>query len=205
MAVAVVLAVTGGLVATVGGIMLLVAAFQVSLGWGLLVLLVPFGNLVFIIKFWPKTKQATWLQLGGVGLGILALVAFVVSVGGNAGPSHGEVQPTGRTSGGPGPDWPPRSAEQPTPVPAGPTPLAEIPIGVLGPTPEPTMLRMIPTSQAEKHVGEFVELVMWDGSTSRVILHGVTAEHLKVSERYGGGGITYQVPRARVKSIRLLR
>ena len=46
---------------------------------------------------------------------------------------------------------------------------------------------------------------MRDGSSSRVVLHGVTAEHLKVAERYGGGGITYKVPRAKVKGIRLLK
>ena len=115
MAVAVVLAVVGGLVATVGGIMLLVTAFQVSLGWGLLVLLVPFGNLVFIIKFWPQTRQATLLQLGGAGLGILALLALVVSVGSQAGPSRAMYQPPAGQTGGPGPEWPPRSAEQPTP------------------------------------------------------------------------------------------
>ncbi|MCU0293646.1 MAG: hypothetical protein MUF10_16940 [Thermoanaerobaculaceae bacterium] len=204
MVVAVILAVAGALVATVGGIMLLVAAFQVSVGWGLLVLLVPFGNLVFIIKFWPRTRQATFLQLAGVGLGLLALLAFVLTVGGQGGPARGTYQPPVQ-SGGSGPEWPPRPVEQPMPAPATPSPLPEIPIGILGPTPEPTALRMVPTSQADEHLGEFVELVMRDGSVSRVVLHEVTGEHFRVAERYGGGGITYKVPRAKVKSIRLLK
>jgi hypothetical protein len=202
--VAVILAVAGALAATAGGIMLLVAAFQVSVGWGLLVLLVPFGNLVFIIKSWPRARQATWLQLAGLGLGILALVAFVLSANGSGGPSRGTYRPPAQ-AGGSGPEWPPRAAEQPAPVPATPTPLPEIPMGVLGPTPEPTVLRMVPTSQADEHLGEFVELVLRDGTTSRVVLHGVTAEYFKVAERYGGGGITYKVPRAKVKGIRLLK
>lgn len=204
MVVAVILAVAGALVATVGGIMLLVLAFQVSVGWGLLVLLVPFGNLVFIIKLWPRTRQATFLQLAGVGLGLLALLAFVLAVGGPGGPSRGTYQPPVQ-SGGAGSEWPPRTVEHPTPIPTTPTSLPEIPIGVLGPTPEPTVLRMVPASQADKHLGELVELVMRDGSVSRVVLREVTGEYFKVGERYGGGGITYKVPRARVRSIRLLK
>lgn len=202
--VAVILAVAGALVATVGGIMLLVAAFEVSVGWGLLVLLVPFGNLVFIIQFWPRTRQATFLQLAGIGLGVLALLAFLLAVGGESGPSRGTYQPPAQ-AGGSGSEWPPRTVEHPTAVPATPTALPEIPMGVTGPTAEPTVLRMVPTSRADEHLGEFVELVMRDGSVSRVVLHEVTDEHLRVSERYGGGGITYTVPRAKVKGIRLLK
>ena len=58
----------GFLVAAVGGIMVLVAAFRQSIGWGLVALFVPCGHLVFTVKHWAEAKKGTLLSLFGTAL-----------------------------------------------------------------------------------------------------------------------------------------
>lgn len=55
----------GVLVALVGGIMVLVAAFRHSIVWGLVALFVPCGNLVFTVVHWAEAKKGTLLSLLG--------------------------------------------------------------------------------------------------------------------------------------------
>jgi hypothetical protein len=47
----------GGLIALVGGIWLLVVAFQESILWGLGCLFVPFVGIVFAIMHWPVARR----------------------------------------------------------------------------------------------------------------------------------------------------
>ena len=58
----------GLLVAVGGGIVLLVAAFRESVGWGFVVLLVPLANVVFVIKRWSKAKLGFLISLAGVAV-----------------------------------------------------------------------------------------------------------------------------------------
>uniref|UniRef100_A0A7C4QSE4 Uncharacterized protein n=1 Tax=Schlesneria paludicola TaxID=360056 RepID=A0A7C4QSE4_9PLAN len=82
----------GGLV---GHLMLVGAAFKESVGWGLLVLLVPFGNVAFIIKFWNQGRGPLFTQVfAGVASGVVLVVALIlgVSTGGPAPPAPGFEQ-----------------------------------------------------------------------------------------------------------------
>lgn len=57
----------GFLLSLIGSIMFLVAAFRVSVLWGLAVLfLSPFANIIFLTKYWYEAKQAFLLQLFGM-------------------------------------------------------------------------------------------------------------------------------------------
>lgn len=58
----------GYALAIVGGLWLLVLAFQTSLGWGLGTLIVPFVSLVFVFAHWDDAKRPFILQIVGVGL-----------------------------------------------------------------------------------------------------------------------------------------
>jgi len=60
--------VLGGLAASVGGIMTIVAAFRTSLPWGFAVLLLPLANLIFTILHWAEAKKGLFVSLGGVAL-----------------------------------------------------------------------------------------------------------------------------------------
>jgi hypothetical protein len=59
--------------------MFLVAAFRVSLKWGLLVLLVPFAGLVFVFAHWTEAKRGFLISLAG---GVLCPIAGFMLVSG---------------------------------------------------------------------------------------------------------------------------
>ena len=63
-----VIVIIGGLVAVVGGILFLVAAFQESILWGLGVVFVPFVALIFLIMHSDRALAPFLVQLGGAGL-----------------------------------------------------------------------------------------------------------------------------------------
>ena len=54
---------------SVGGLMMLVAAFRASVGWGIACLFVPFLVFLFLLKRWPAGRSglAIWL-FGALGL-----------------------------------------------------------------------------------------------------------------------------------------
>jgi hypothetical protein len=56
----------------VGGVWLLVLAFQESVLWGLLSLFVPCAQLVFIVQHWQKAKRPALLSIGGAGAAVAA-------------------------------------------------------------------------------------------------------------------------------------
>jgi hypothetical protein len=58
----------GALVSAVGGVMLLIAAFRVSVLWGLAVIFVPLAQLVFVITHWREAKKAFLVQVLGCAL-----------------------------------------------------------------------------------------------------------------------------------------
>ncbi|MBU6230681.1 MAG: hypothetical protein KGQ93_13475 [Cyanobacteria bacterium REEB459] len=65
----------GVLLAILGGIIGVVDAFNVSPGWGLLALFVPFALLFFCIKFWDRRRWAR----NSLVLGLLGLLSMVLS------------------------------------------------------------------------------------------------------------------------------
>ena len=69
-----ILAIVGYLLMLVFGIIILVKAFKVSVGWGLISLLVPFGIFVFIAKNWADCKSAFMKWLAGFVLMIIGSV-----------------------------------------------------------------------------------------------------------------------------------
>ena len=76
---AVAIFIIGILVNAVGGIMLLVRAFRESALWGLACIFIPFASLFFLIKFWPETKQAFLISLGGTAIMLLGVLGIAGS------------------------------------------------------------------------------------------------------------------------------
>jgi hypothetical protein len=74
----------GMLLMTIAGIWGLVLAFQDSVVWGVLYLLVPFAALVFIIKKWSKKAVRNSFFLGIGGLVTMILGGFVGAMGGQS-------------------------------------------------------------------------------------------------------------------------
>jgi hypothetical protein len=93
----------------------------------------------------------------------------------------------------------PVAAESPTPVVALPTPAG----AVLGervdwrPLADPAGLAA--------YVSELVELRMRDGSVLHVTLERVEGDALRVTQRVGGGALSYPVERSLIAEIRVSR
>ncbi len=72
----VVLLVVGIIIALIGGIWILVLAFQESALWGLGCLFVPFVSLIFVIMHWEIAGKPFLINLGG---GAVALLGAILS------------------------------------------------------------------------------------------------------------------------------
>ena len=75
-AVALVLMIVGLVVAAIGGIMLLVAAFKTSVLWGLGSLFVPLVSLIFVFMHWNVAKKGFLINIVGL---VLMGVGFALS------------------------------------------------------------------------------------------------------------------------------
>jgi hypothetical protein len=70
------LLILGSVLAIVGGIWLLVVAFQQSVWWGLGSILLPFVSLIFVIMHWQVSKKPFLISIaGGVLIGVAAAMA----------------------------------------------------------------------------------------------------------------------------------
>jgi len=58
----------GTVVMLVGGVWLLVKAFQTSVLWGLGYIFVPFVSLIFVVLHWEDSKKPFFYVLGGLAI-----------------------------------------------------------------------------------------------------------------------------------------
>lgn len=218
----------GGILTLGGWVMLLVLGFKKSIGWGLAILFLSWliiPLVVFLAKYWSEAKGGFLLLVAGAvasGIGWFALVGSVatsarsefetfdlsptavvaeepVSVMPEEEPAPAVAEAEPPTSGAMEAAGEPVAAESPTPVVALPTPAGAI----LGervdwkPLPDPAGLTA--------YEGELVELRMRDGSVLRVTLVGVAGDELRVTQRLGGGALTYSVKRSLIAEIHVSR
>ena len=64
----------GSLLLLVGGIMMIVNAFKVSMAWGLGVLFLWPVGLYFLVKNWQENKNPFFMQLAGLAILIVSFV-----------------------------------------------------------------------------------------------------------------------------------
>jgi hypothetical protein len=220
MTIAWILIAIGSVASFVGFIILVIAAFRVSIGWGLAILflsglLIPL--ILFLVKYWPEAKNGFLIQLVGW---VLSAVGVFVLVGSMASAAMAELEdfeiPQELRQGDfeslpsePG-TFESEPVSEPASLPPTPTPL---------PTPEPTPTPvdegpatyeleaavdedLIEYDDLEKHVGALVEIRLKDGSRARVRLESVTPDKLRVNQRLGGGSMSYSINRDTIKEIR---
>ena len=75
----VILYLAGIIMALIGGIKMIIAAFRCSFLWGMGYLLVPFVSLIFLLLHWEDAKEGFFLNLKGFGLILLATIGFYFS------------------------------------------------------------------------------------------------------------------------------
>ena len=69
-----ILSMVGALAGLVGGVMILVAAFKKSVGWGIASLLIPFAALVFVFMNWAAAKRGFLISLGGAAVSVIGVI-----------------------------------------------------------------------------------------------------------------------------------
>jgi hypothetical protein len=202
------------IVAFVGFIMVVVAAFRESPMWGLGVLFVPLVILIYAIMFWEDAKKGFLLYIGGVGaifaIGVFSAVAIPAMM-----PSEMEFEEWDAADAEQWEDWQEEETDtfEPRPTRVPPTPV---------PTPTPYIPKLLPTStpsterfvvarptvwvltvdNAEQRVGWMLEIVTTDGRAFEGTLIAVDDELLQFEQRVGGGAVIFPVRKDEVASIR---
>ena len=219
----------GAILSLGGWVMLTVLGFKKSIGWGLTILflswlIVPL--VIFLTKYWAEAKTGFLLLVVGTvvsGIGWFAVVGSVATSA-MAGFETFELSPTEvpveEPIAAPAEDEPPPTViegepatavveEAATDVPlevSSPTPVVALPTpagAVLGERVE--WEQLIDPAHLSAHVGELVELRMRDGSVLRVTLDGVEPDALRVTQRVGGGALSYPVRRSQIAEVHVIR
>jgi hypothetical protein len=60
----------------VGSLLFIIEAFREGILWGLAVLFLPIVPLIFLIVHWSRAKGPFFVQLWGIGLVVLAVLAL---------------------------------------------------------------------------------------------------------------------------------
>jgi hypothetical protein len=215
----------------VGWVMLIVTAFRMSIGWGLVVLflswlLIPL--VIFLVKYWADAKVGFFVMLSGImagGLGGFILVGSVATSA-MAEFENLELEPFETTQ----PMVIEDSADTGRPTESGESPSAfDDP---QWPTPSPGVDRdseldeyadeeaqrpplagtaglgnrinwrlLMNRAELSGFVGELIELRLKDGEALRVTLTAIEGDVLKVNQRVGGGSMSYAVPAELIDEI----
>ena len=220
--VAYLLLVIGGLALLVGGVLVVVAAFRINRGWGLVVLFLSWliiPLVVFALRYWSKARTGLVIALVGF---ILSGLGWFVFLGSEAmtvtepEPFEYSSRPTGATVLDDDNATPPGFGSTGTAV--APTPTVAPPQPTATPTPEPTktpaptptrvtnsMWRTVPYQELDQYLGARLQLTLTDGTSLSVVLESVSPNRITVAQRVGGGWVSYPVQRDTIRETQVPR
>ncbi len=211
-----VLLLVAALVTMGAGIWLLVAAFRVSIGWGLLIFFLGWTwipLIVFAVKYWEQAKKP--LILYGVGvvlsLGAILYSGVVLATAFDSLPD-GPERPVGRPTTGDEILPPPRPTAEPT-HPSWEAIVHELEGDAaeswetLVPSPPPIDERSGPGvldwNEAASHIGRKAVIALGNGKSITATLEAVEPSRIRVRYVIGGGEASYWIEREQVEFIRL--
>jgi hypothetical protein len=219
--VAYVLIAVGGLALLVGAVLVVVAAFRINQGWGLVVLFLSWliiPLIVFALRYWSRARAGLLIAIGGLVVSGLGWFVFL----GSAAMALTEPEPFEY----------PRPAEDTrldedketssafgnAAATAPPTPTVAPPQPTSTPTPEPTrtpqptptrvansMWRTVPYRELDQYLGSRAQLTLSDGTSLSVVLESVSPNRITVAQRMGGGWVSYPVQRDTIREIQVPR
>ena len=219
--IAYVLIAVGSLALLVGGVLVVVAAFRINRGWGLVVLFLSWliiPLIVFALRYWPKARTGLLVSLFGLivsGIGWFVFLGFEAMT--LTAPEPFEYsRPSQEMSLGN--DNEAASGFGSTEAAAPPTATVALPQPTTTPTPEPTrvpeptptqvtnsMWRTVPYRELDQYMGARIQLVLTDGTGLSVVLESVSRDRITVAQRMGGGWVSYPVPRDTIREVRVPR
>jgi hypothetical protein len=217
MALTIALLVIGGIMCFAAWIWLVVAAFRISVVWGLVMLLLSWTLIpiiIFAVQNWNVAKKPVILYGAGIALNIAAyaIMVFVLSA------SLGEAIDEGGTFVAmPGADVqppetevlpPPRPAAEPT-HPSWEAVVEEMDRGTDGnwesfvPSPTPDRGRRdLGWEQAASYAGREIVLELTNDTTVTAVLEVVEPDRMRIRHSIGGGEASYWIERDQIRSIR---
>lgn len=192
----------------VGGIWLVVAAFQESVFWGLMVLFVPFAGLVFVIKYWQKAKASFAVQVVGIALYVPSASSVMhnrlehfrqlaAARQHDRAPSDDSGMPTNDNEVDMGPYTPSSGSDRGAPTPttapernnrASPVPPPAMPVHHTAPR-----TGMIRLADAKNHIGELMRITSKKHVVRVAKLREVGSHVLVFEHDEHGGNITYRM------------
>ena len=203
-------------VSTVGSLILLIAAFRVGVGWGLAVLFLPFANIVFAVKHWDKAKLGILLQIAGLALVAVAVLAFGLDavMAGRRGGFEGSDLPSFGGAVEPAPPAPPATPTLP-PTPE-PTPTVYLPEALLDYTPaaRPVMPRptvgpevdfVLTLQNASQRVGWTMKVTTTDGRQFEGTLLAIDGRAMTFERRLNTGAMIFPIPIADIQELELVQ
>jgi hypothetical protein len=220
------LLIVAGVVSLIGTVMLLIAAFRVSVTWGVVVLLVPFGALVFLIKYWQESKRAFFVSLAGTGAAVVgwAAVFFGAAAMVRGGMEEAMAQAAAETTPvqveRARPETPRPVSEKPAPTMAdvqravAALPVTEVATEVTpesapdGPLASDTAARpdvpefeSIGPNDIARHIGEVLVVTEKGGRRVKGTLLGVDREALRIERDMSGGSVSYAIARTDIAEV----
>jgi hypothetical protein len=214
-----VLLVIGGLIGLVAWIWLLVVAFRVGVGWGLLIFFLGWTwipIIVFAVNHWDLAKRPIMLSVLGVVISGAAYAIAVFVIGTNL---DALAEEAGALSATPGAD---SERERPVLPPPRPSALPTHPSWeaivrevdredddttweefVPSPTPVTNRANQLSWSELNAHVGRAVVIELVRGTPITAALEGAEADRVRIRHVIGGGEASYWIERDQITSIRL--
>lgn len=210
--VAYILMAIGAIFSLVGGLIVVIAAFRVSVVWGLVVLFLSWlvvPLVIFLVKHWPEARTGFLIGLGGwvvTGLGWFFLAGSLATTAmaelesfetseDSSRPTFEMVEPVI--------DEPEIAEPSPTPEPTPePTPPPESELGdEASPLARDAEVERVDLDDIDQYIGRVLDIRIRDGKLTRVVLDEVTADALQVTQRMGGGSVSYSIPRDTIEEI----
>lgn len=216
-----ILLVVGGLVGFAAWVWLIVVAFRISVGWGLLVLLLSWTwipVIIFAVKFWEKAKRPILLWAVGFAFSLAAVLVATLALGLELGSI---VNDTGGLIALPGAEIEAEDETLPPPHPAPESTHSSWEAIVreidrekddswetLVPSPTPITGRhgrgWLEWDQTANHIGRTVVIELTNSTTMTAALEAVEPNRLRVRHTIGGGEASYWIDRDQVEAIRLV-
>ena len=217
------LLVIAGIVSMVGTVIFAVAAFRVSLVWGLLVVFVPFAGLVFLVKYWAQAKRGFLIGLAGSAVAVLGFFIFSAGVASKAQAHLGALatqmqsqmeaelarQKLAEAIPETGAPVAKELTVQETPAPDSQAPTRALavrptgdPKGLSALTPDLSDPGEIKPRDLSRHVGEELLFVEMDGGSVWGKLVSVSPKALRIERRLHGGSVQYDVPLTDIRTVR---
>ncbi|MGD8439263.1 MAG: hypothetical protein PVG53_01915 [Holophagae bacterium] len=206
----------GGLVGFVAWIWLVVAAFRVGSGWGVVMLLLSWTVIpviIFAIRNWDLARRPVALVVAGLIVNLVASVVAFSVVGIELGSVVADTKVPGsipaENESPPELLPPPRPTAQPT-HPSWEAVVEEMDRDtgnnwesfVPSPTPVDPRSAILSWDQAATRIGRTVVVELANSTTVTAVLEAVEPDRIRVRHTIGGGEASYWIERNQVVAIR---